>query len=122
VQVGGLGVLVWYIYTIPTWTPQLNALAVAQMAQSIPDGHLPPLGPISDTEMKKLEGLDGLVGVANDDWGKEGGLAAKAENVRLARGASGIVRRSMRPKKRKDEIKSKMQRVTRGLFESGTIV
>jgi hypothetical protein len=122
VQVGGLGVLVWYIYTIPTWTPQLNALAVAQMAQSIPDGHLPPLGPISDTEMKKLVGLDGLVGVANDDWGKEGGLAAKAENVKLARGASGIVRRSMRPKKRKDEIKSKMQRVTRGLFESGTIV
>jgi hypothetical protein len=100
VQVGGLGVLVWYIYTIPTWTPQLNALAVAQMAQSIPDGHLPPLGPISDTEMKKLEGLDGLVGVANDDWGKEGGLAAKAENVRLARGASGIVRRRTRSRAR----------------------
>jgi hypothetical protein len=118
--VGGLGVLVWYIYTIPTCTPQLNALAVVQMAQSIPDGHLSPLGPISDAEMKKLEGLDGLVGVANDDWGKEGGLAAEAENVKPARKASGIVRRSIRPKKRKD--KSKMQRVIRGLFESGTIV
>lgn len=120
VQVGGLGALVWYIYTIPTWTPQLNALAVAQMAQSIPDGHLPSLGPISDAEMKKLERLDGLVGVANDDWGKEGGLAAKAENVKLARGASGMVRRSMRPKKRKD--KSNAHRVTRGAFESGTMV
>lgn len=120
VQVGGLGALVWYIYTIPTWTPQLNALAVAQMAQSIPDGHLPSLGPISDAEMRKLERLDGLVGVANDDWGKEGGLAAKAENVKLARGAPGIVRRSMRPKKRKD--KSKTQRVTRGTFESGSMV
>ena len=119
-QVGGLGALVWYTYTIPTWTPQLNALAVAQIAQSIPDGHLPPMGSISDAEMRKLERLDGLVGVANDDWGKEGGLAVKAENVKLTRGAPGIVRRSMRPKKRKD--KSKTQRVTRGTFESGTMV
>ena len=118
-QVGGLVALIWYIYSIPAWTPQLNALAVAQMAQSIPDGDLPPMGPISDAEMRKLENLDGLVGVANDDWGKEGGLAAKAENVQLARGASGIVRRSMRPKKRKD--KSKMQRITRRTLGSGTI-
>ena len=81
---------------------------------------MPPMGPISDAEMRKLEKLDGLVGVANDDWGIEGGLAAKAENVQLARGAAGIVRRSMRPKKRKD--KSKMRRFTRGLFDSGTIV
>jgi hypothetical protein len=82
-----------------------------QMAQSIPDGHLPPLDPISDVEMKKLERLDRLVGVANDDWGKVGGLAVKADNVKLARGASGIVRKSVRPKKRKD--KSKTKRVTR---------
>lgn len=119
-QVGGLGALVWYIYGIPTWTPQLNALAVAQMAQSIPNGDLPPLGPISDAEMKKLEKLDGLVGVADDDWGAEGGLAVKAEDVKLARGALGIVRRSMRPKKRRE--KSKMQRILRGTFESGTMV
>lgn len=112
--------LVWYIYTIPTWTPQLNALAVAQMAQSIPEGHLPPMGPISDAEMRKLEKLDGLVGVANDDWGIEGGLAAKAENVQLARGAAGIVRRSMRPKKRKG--KGKTQKVDRGTLESGNMV
>lgn len=112
--------LVFYIYTIPAWTPQLNALAVAQMAQSIPDGHLPPLGPISDAEMKKLEGLDGLVGVANDDWGEEGGLAVKAEDVKLARGASGVVRRSMRPRKRKQE--GKTPRVNRGIFESGKMV
>jgi len=90
------------------------------MAQSIPDGHLPPLGPITDAEMKKLERLDGLVGVANDDWGKEGGLAVKAEDVKLARGASGIVRRSMRPKKRKN--KGKTKQVTRGTLESGTMV
>jgi hypothetical protein len=64
-----------------------------QMAQSIPDGHLPPLDPISDVEMKKLERLDRLVGVANDDWGKVGGLAVKADDVKLARSASGIVRR-----------------------------
>lgn len=90
------------------------------MAQSIPDGDLPPLGPISDAEAKKLEKLDGLVGVANDDWGAEGGLAVRAECVKLMRGGSGIVRRSMRPKKRKN--KSKTQRVARGTVESGTMV
>ena len=98
----------------------MNALAVAQMAQSIPDGHLPPLGPISNAEMRKLERFDGLVGVAEDDWGKEGGVAIKAEDVKLARGAPGIVRKGMRVKKRKD--KGKTQRATRGTFESGTAV
>ena len=68
-QVVGLSILAWYIYTVPTWTTALDSLAVARLAKSVGDDELPPIGSISDKDFQKLCKVDGLVGVVNDEDG-----------------------------------------------------
>lgn len=65
-QVIGLLVLAWYIYTVPTWTTQIDAFAVARLAKTLPDHVLPPLGPVTEEDLEKLRKADGLIGVADD--------------------------------------------------------
>jgi len=67
VQLLGLIYLVWYIYRIPTWTSQLNALAVARIVKDMGADALPPVGAMSKNDWEKLGQLDGLVGIEEDD-------------------------------------------------------
>ena len=45
----------------------LDSIAVSQLAKSVDDDKIPPVGYSNDTELAKLKGVDGLVGIAEDD-------------------------------------------------------
>jgi hypothetical protein len=62
-QLVGLGILMWYIYSVPTWTTSLDALAVARIGREVAEGEIPPLGPVSEEDVKKMREVDALVGV-----------------------------------------------------------
>lgn len=62
-QVLGLVVLTWYIYSMPTWAPALDAVALARIGKDLDDTVLPPLGPVTKEMEKRLADVDGLVGV-----------------------------------------------------------
>lgn len=62
-QVAALLALLWYIYTVPTWTSSLNSVAVAQLTRQLADDDLPAIGRLDDKSLRKLEELDGVVGV-----------------------------------------------------------
>ena len=66
-QVLGLLMLAWYIYSVPTWTTKLDAYAVAQLAKSLDDDVLLPLGLQSKGHVRKLRDVDGMVGVPEQD-------------------------------------------------------
>ena len=81
-----LTALAWYTYSTPTWTKNLDALAVARMGASL-KGELPPVGPVTEVEMKRLHGVDGLVGVEDE--------TENVGPVRLGLGAPGIIKRRL---------------------------
>ncbi|KAI7157093.1 hypothetical protein KC349_g5825 [Hortaea werneckii] len=62
-QIAALLALLWYIYTVPTWTSSLNSVAVAQLTRQLADDDLPAIGRLDDKSLRKLEELDGVVGV-----------------------------------------------------------
>ncbi|TAQ87222.1 hypothetical protein B7494_g4454 [Chlorociboria aeruginascens] len=66
-QIIGLSILAWYVYTVPTWTNVLDSMAVSQLAKSVDDDKIPPLGYSNDEELAKLKDVDGLVGIADED-------------------------------------------------------
>ncbi|KAF8134083.1 hypothetical protein K438DRAFT_1787382 [Mycena galopus ATCC 62051] len=73
-QLAGLGLFIWYIYSVPTWTTSLDALAVAQIARGVPEGEIPPLGPVSEKKLQKMQEVDALVGVKNGAQANTGNL------------------------------------------------
>lgn len=66
-QLIGLAYTVRYIYQVPTWTPALDAIAVAGIGASLKDTDLPLIGPVYQKDKAKLKQLDGLVGVLEDE-------------------------------------------------------
>ncbi|KAF8164362.1 hypothetical protein K438DRAFT_2067300 [Mycena galopus ATCC 62051] len=113
-QLAGLGLVIWYIYSVPTWTTSLDALAVAQIAREIPDGDIPPLGPVSKEKLGKMLKVDVLVGVNHgagmstgsleesgylrSSWTKVspmGDKEATASSLELAIGGPGLIRRGL---------------------------
>ncbi|KAI7554497.1 hypothetical protein KC331_g507 [Hortaea werneckii] len=66
-QVAGLITLLWYIYSVPTWTSSLNSVAVAQLTRHLANDDLPAIGRLDDKSLRKLESLDGMVGVLQED-------------------------------------------------------
>jgi hypothetical protein len=76
-QVAGIAALVWYIYTMPTWTDTLDALAVAGVTSQLIEregGFLRSDGFWDTTEkqLKEMNKLDGLVGVVDATDGEPG--------------------------------------------------
>ncbi|KAF9267045.1 hypothetical protein L218DRAFT_1063442 [Marasmius fiardii PR-910] len=65
-QLLALAALVWYIYSVPTWTSQLDALAVARIGKAVPDDDLPKIGPVSEEQIEHLQTVDGLIGFGDD--------------------------------------------------------
>ncbi len=66
-QLVGLAYLVWYIYRVPTWTPALDAIAVARIGANLEKTDLPPIGPVHEEDEARLAQLDGLVGLAEEE-------------------------------------------------------
>ena len=92
-----LSYLTWYIYSAPTWTTSLDALAVARIGASLPAGALPALGPVSRKDMESLRKLDGLVGVEDEEEGEGEAVFHEGGNHTAVRvlglGASGLIPR-----------------------------
>ncbi|KAJ6479128.1 hypothetical protein C8R45DRAFT_832888 [Mycena sanguinolenta] len=113
-QLVGLGLLVWYIYSVPAWTSSLNALAVAQIAREVSDGEIPPLGPVSSDGRKRMYNVDALVGVkdgtcasnetleelgygggSKTDVGFMGDKGTTSSSIELTIGGPGLIRRGL---------------------------
>ena len=62
-QVLGILVLMIYIIRSPTWTPTLDALAVARIGAALLPETLPPMGNLSLGYSKKLDHVEGVVGI-----------------------------------------------------------
>ncbi|KAK7057883.1 hypothetical protein R3P38DRAFT_2497804 [Favolaschia claudopus] len=65
-QLVGMGLLMAYIYSVPTWTRSLDALAVARIGGEVPAGEMPPLGPLTKEDERRMRRVDGLIGVRTD--------------------------------------------------------
>ncbi|OBT42309.1 hypothetical protein VE00_06369 [Pseudogymnoascus sp. WSF 3629] len=67
IQVAGLVILAIYNSSFPTWTPNLDALALAKVGAELKDLGLSPIGRESHGDAAKLASASGLVGVVDDD-------------------------------------------------------
>ena len=63
-QLLGLGYLTYYLYRVPSWTDQLDAMAMARIGASLHErGVLPAIGPVSKDDMASLQRVGGLIGI-----------------------------------------------------------
>lgn len=63
-QLLGLGYLTYYLYRVPTWSDQLDAMAMARIGASLHDkGVLPAIGPVSKEDLDALQTVSGLIGI-----------------------------------------------------------
>ena len=63
-QLLGLGYLTYYLYRIPSWTYQLDAMAMARIGASLHDrGVLPAIGSVSKDDIAALQTVGGLIGI-----------------------------------------------------------
>lgn len=83
-QVVGLGVLIRYIYSSPTWTSHLDADAMAQIGGQIKDLGEP---------RPALQNVSGLVGVVEHEHADDSSSmrTAVVETIQLAIGAKGVI-------------------------------
>ncbi|KXX74694.1 hypothetical protein MMYC01_207956 [Madurella mycetomatis] len=115
-QVAGVLALVWYIYSAPTWTGTLDAMAVAAIARQLAEkdeGFLRADGLWDPTEeqLRKMESEDALLGAVEGPWrekptdktlssgvSEEGVPAddAPAPGYVLAVGAPGLISRKLK--------------------------
>jgi hypothetical protein len=71
-QVAGILAVIWYIYSVPTWTETLDAMAVARTTRQLPerDGGFFRLGALrrpTPEEVRQMEDMDALVGVVEHE-------------------------------------------------------
>jgi hypothetical protein len=63
-QLLGLGYLTYYLYRVPSWSDQLDAMAMARIGASLHDrGVLPAIGPMSKEALAGLRTVGGLIGI-----------------------------------------------------------
>ncbi|KAI4646106.1 uncharacterized protein J4E79_010615 [Alternaria viburni] len=63
-QLLGLGYLTYYLYRIPSWTHQLDAMAIARIGASLHGrGVLPAIGSVSKDNIAALQTVGGLIGI-----------------------------------------------------------
>ena len=64
VQLLGLSYITSYMYRVPTWSDQLDAMAMAQIGASLHDRDvLPAIGPVSKDDIATLQTVGGLIGI-----------------------------------------------------------
>jgi hypothetical protein len=94
-QLLGLLYLAWYIYSVPTWTDMLDALAVARITSSLDRGSIPGVGSLDSNDIDRLSKIDGLIGVV-DRFDEEPPVdASTGQSVELGLGASGLFHRRL---------------------------
>ncbi|KAI1140010.1 hypothetical protein F5Y05DRAFT_376858 [Hypoxylon sp. FL0543] len=114
-QTIGLFIVIWLIYSVPTWAPALDAMEIARISKALADNDLPPLGPVAKEDEKRLTKVDGLIGVATaerigesdmvdeedvtskdqkDTSLEDDGSSKRADRVELALGGKGLITRA----------------------------
>ncbi|KAI1394324.1 uncharacterized protein F4822DRAFT_45154 [Hypoxylon trugodes] len=116
-QVVGLAVVTWLIYSVPTWAAAFDAMEVARIGKALKDSDLPPLGPVSRKDEERLTRIDALIGTVTKEGGRDVEEEGEArdgqvevplmekDRVQLALGGEGpITRQTFRKKKAVDMI------------------
>ncbi|KAI0102589.1 hypothetical protein GGR51DRAFT_527021 [Nemania sp. FL0031] len=62
-QLLGIVLLTVFIYSVSTWTPTLDALAVRQIGKALPVNNWPAIGQLTSRDEEQLKKIDGLIGV-----------------------------------------------------------
>jgi hypothetical protein len=71
-QLLGLSYLTYYLYRFPTWSDQLDAMAIARIGASLDHrGVLPALGPVRQKDTDALKTVDGLIGIVEKESHRE---------------------------------------------------
>lgn len=94
-QLLGLLYLAWYIYSVPTWTDMLDALAVARITSSLDRGSIPGVGSLDSNDMDRLDQTEGLIGVVDGVNEEPSADASTSKSVELGLGASGLFHRRL---------------------------
>ncbi|KAJ5541954.1 hypothetical protein N7461_007957 [Penicillium sp. DV-2018c] len=94
-QLLGLAFVAWYIYRLPTWTPALDAVAIARIGIGLKD-IIPELGNGDGVNQVKLKDVDGWIGLDE-------------EQAKLKLGGSGVIcRRHARQREKKRQGKKQV--------------
>ncbi|THU89073.1 hypothetical protein K435DRAFT_969251 [Dendrothele bispora CBS 962.96] len=102
-QLLGLGIFAWYVYSVPTWTNALDALAIARIGKEMADSDLPPIGPVQKKDQKKLGQAQALIGLTGDvEYENTSAVELKSlvsgknqSAVKLGLGEKGLITRKM---------------------------
>ncbi|KAI4865449.1 hypothetical protein F4820DRAFT_420471 [Hypoxylon rubiginosum] len=101
-QVLGLTIVAWFIYSLPTWASAFDAVEVARIGKALADSDLPPLGPVTLEDEKRLMKIDALVGrVGESGLANEKSKVADGDaeippgRVQLALGGKGLITRKV---------------------------
>jgi hypothetical protein len=75
-QLVALGYLTYYLYRVPSWSNQLDAMAMARIGASLHHrGMLPSIGPVSKEDLATLQTFGGLVGIVEKSPRRESSMA-----------------------------------------------
>ncbi|KAI0161798.1 hypothetical protein GGR52DRAFT_586027 [Hypoxylon sp. FL1284] len=101
-QTLGLAVIVWLIYSVPTWASAFDAMQVARIGKTLDDSDLPPLGPVKPEDEKRLTKIDALIGrviesnsAIRENGAGDEGPEKPTDRVRLALGGKGLITRKV---------------------------
>jgi hypothetical protein len=90
-QLLGLGYLTYYLYRFPTWSDQLDAMAMARIGASLDHrGVLPAIGPVSKKDLDSLQTVEGLIGIVEKEPYRESSQTRLVSSDLHAAGGSDV--------------------------------
>ena len=92
-QTAGLVAAVWYARKVPTWTATFDSMAMARLGRAMKEEDLPPFGPVTDQDRRKLTKTNALIGIVNS----ESADSTQSCKVQLGLGGEGKVDRTHAP-------------------------
>lgn len=92
-QLFGLGLLLWYIYSVPTWTEKLDSCAIAQLTHNVDSDVFASIRKPDEKALQELKGHSGIVGVDEENLKSDGGSSSSDEGISLVRGGTGLITR-----------------------------
>lgn len=92
-QLFGLGVLLWYIYSVPTWTEKLDSCAIAQLTHDVGSDVFASIRKPEERALQELKGHSGLVGVDAENIKSDEASTAPDGEIILTRGGTGLITR-----------------------------
>jgi hypothetical protein len=83
-QLLGLGYLTYYLYRFPTWSGQLDAMAMARIGAYLHhQGVLPAIGPVSKKDRAVLQTVGGLIGIVEKSPHRESSMTRFLSSANL---------------------------------------